>query len=213
MDVKNKILLVATGIFTEKGITGTKVDDIAHEVGVSKKTIYKYFKSKNDLVLEVFSTKISRINQLVEQQFSSDIPFTKKLVAVIEIAKNNLTFVSPVLVADARTEFPAIKGYIDQYMKYAMFDRFNSLLKQGKELGVVKDDLNIESTILLYRDAIFAFVMMRNSKDLPGTFHGLSPLNSFCESLTTIFRGILNEDAEKEFNNYLLSSSKDSAAS
>ena len=51
--LKDKLLLVATDLFQTRGINSTGVDTIVAVAGTTKMTIYKYFGSKEDLILEV----------------------------------------------------------------------------------------------------------------------------------------------------------------
>ena len=51
--MKDKILHKAAEMFLNLGFKSVTMDDIAHELGVSKKTIYTHFSNKTDLVKEV----------------------------------------------------------------------------------------------------------------------------------------------------------------
>ena len=51
--LREKILHVATHLFQTRGINSTGVDTIVAVAGTTKMTLYKYFKSKEDLILEV----------------------------------------------------------------------------------------------------------------------------------------------------------------
>jgi len=51
--LREKILHVATDLFQTRGINSTGVDTIVAVAGTTKMTLYKYFKSKEDLILEV----------------------------------------------------------------------------------------------------------------------------------------------------------------
>ena len=55
---KLKILKAAEKLFAEKGFDGARVDDIAGNAGVNKALIYYYFKSKRDILEELFSDLI-----------------------------------------------------------------------------------------------------------------------------------------------------------
>jgi len=50
---KSQILNAAEGVFTKKGFSDARMDDIAEETGLSKGTLYLYFKSKEDLVIAI----------------------------------------------------------------------------------------------------------------------------------------------------------------
>ncbi|MES1986596.1 MAG: TetR/AcrR family transcriptional regulator, partial [Pseudomonadota bacterium] len=51
--LKSKILVVATDLFQTRGINSTGVDTIVAVAGTTKMTLYKYFTSKENLILEV----------------------------------------------------------------------------------------------------------------------------------------------------------------
>lgn len=203
MEGKDKILKIAIKIFAEKGLTKTKIQDIANAAGISKKTIYKFFDSKQDLIHQVYGGLITNINSQVEELVSSDSSVAKKLAGIIEISLRNLDVVTPVLVKEAKESLPDIKDFIHQYIEHAVFNRFRKLIQEGIESEEIKYDVEVDSVILLYRDAILAFLYMRFNRDVPGNVTVGSPVSIFSEALFTIFRGILTPSSEKEFNAHL----------
>jgi len=54
--VISKIIQTALDIFSKNGYRGTTMDDIAKELGVSKGALYSYFKSKDDILKEIFQS-------------------------------------------------------------------------------------------------------------------------------------------------------------
>ena len=48
---KEKVIYAALEFFSENGIENSKVSDIANKAGVTERTVFRYFKTKNDLVL------------------------------------------------------------------------------------------------------------------------------------------------------------------
>ncbi|MGB9980405.1 TetR/AcrR family transcriptional regulator [Methanobacterium sp.] len=61
---KNKIIQAAVKIFSEKGFHRSTMDEIAREVGVSKGTLYTYFKSKEEILKEIWITSNQNILDL-----------------------------------------------------------------------------------------------------------------------------------------------------
>ncbi len=61
---KLKILGAAEKLFAEKGFDGARVDDIAENAGVNKALIYYYFKSKQEILEELFNTLIEELLEL-----------------------------------------------------------------------------------------------------------------------------------------------------
>jgi AcrR family transcriptional regulator len=70
---KNQIINAAEGVFTEKGFDAARMDDIADQTGLSKGTLYLYFKSKDDLIIAI----LDRMFQREFKQFE-DLNFTER---------------------------------------------------------------------------------------------------------------------------------------
>jgi len=64
---KTQIINAAEGVFMEKGFDQARMDDIAEETGLSKGTLYLYFKSKDDLIIAI----LDRMFQREFKQFDS----------------------------------------------------------------------------------------------------------------------------------------------
>lgn len=57
---KTQIINAAEGVFTKKGFDEARMDDIAEETGLSKGTLYLYFKSKDDLIIAILDSMFQR---------------------------------------------------------------------------------------------------------------------------------------------------------
>ena len=62
-DSKNKISNVALSLFIKKGVKGTTTKEIARKAGIAEGTIYKHFKSKDALALELFTRNLDRLRE------------------------------------------------------------------------------------------------------------------------------------------------------
>ncbi len=60
METKDRLIQESDELFSRYGIKSVTMDDIAVNIGVSKKTIYQHFKDKNELVLEVLKVHMNR---------------------------------------------------------------------------------------------------------------------------------------------------------
>jgi AcrR family transcriptional regulator len=68
---KNKIIQAATIAFSKKGYYDSSMDDIAKEVGVTKATLYLYFKSKKDLLKAISLSENQTLREILEKSFDS----------------------------------------------------------------------------------------------------------------------------------------------
>ncbi len=62
---RQKILQEAEDLFSEKGFNGTSIDMIAKAAGINKGLIYYHFKNKHDIMLSIFQTVISELEDMV----------------------------------------------------------------------------------------------------------------------------------------------------
>ncbi|MCB5186567.1 TetR/AcrR family transcriptional regulator [Methylobacillus caricis] len=73
--LREKILDVASDLFQTRGINSTGVDTIVAVAGTTKMTLYKYFRSKEDLILEVLQKGHADFNTWLHQKLNKN---TKK---------------------------------------------------------------------------------------------------------------------------------------
>jgi len=73
---KHSILQAAERVFVQKGYSLSTVDDIAEEAQFSKATLYRYFKSKSDIFLEIiygsFESSYQEIKKIQEKSLSAE---------------------------------------------------------------------------------------------------------------------------------------------
>ena len=80
---RERILSHASERFFRDGFARVSVDEIATELAISKKTIYKYFDSKDDLVARVVERRMGEVRRRVVSVIDTDRNFIEKLDALI----------------------------------------------------------------------------------------------------------------------------------
>jgi AcrR family transcriptional regulator len=199
------ILSQAEICFGEKGIYNTKLQDIASLLKISKKTIYKYFASKDELVKTVYTQKAITMNTEASSLAKNEkLTFVEKMIRVLALIKNELYYISPIVVSDLKASDSEIKGVITSYMEHAVFERFIGLLRQASNSGELKENVHIEATGLLYRDALMSFLLMHHQVNIPEHIKvNLRPVDILIRTLVTIFKGILTSESIKIFDEML----------
>ncbi len=64
--VKRQILGVAKRLFSKRGVRDVNVDEICHELGISKKTFYQYYGSKEELVGEMIDLHLAHVKEAID---------------------------------------------------------------------------------------------------------------------------------------------------
>jgi AcrR family transcriptional regulator len=137
--VKSKIIRAAVKVFSQKGYQGSSIDEIAAEAGMSKSTLYTYFKSKLD-ILKLISNK-QNIAEKFQKSFKGlDYPealeeFFNMMVSIqggLNVAFELLTL----SLHDEDLRMIYREGYNEK------FESFEIFLQNQQEKGTIRDDVN-----------------------------------------------------------------------
>jgi len=71
-DKRERILVAAERIFAKHGFFAARVSEIAKEAGVADGTIYLYFKSKDDLLISWFESRMSQVNAVLKEAIDAE---------------------------------------------------------------------------------------------------------------------------------------------
>jgi TetR/AcrR family fatty acid metabolism transcriptional regulator len=76
-DKHRRILYAAERVFAKRGFFAARVSEIAKEAGVADGTIYLYFKSKDDLLISLFETRMQQVNGVLREAVAA-VPATAR---------------------------------------------------------------------------------------------------------------------------------------
>src|SRR4030043_225729 len=80
---REEILSAAEKVFAAKGFFSTTMSDIAREAEFGTGTLYKYFKSKEDLYFSLIDEKVEKINRLVKAELSQNTSAVERIKKVL----------------------------------------------------------------------------------------------------------------------------------
>ncbi|WKB79862.1 TetR/AcrR family transcriptional regulator [Cellulophaga lytica] len=148
--MKDKILEKATDLFLKLGFKSVTMDDLANELGMSKKTIYTYFDNKTRLVEEstsyLFSNITNGINNICSLKHNP-------IVEMFEIRK----FIISNLKDESSSPIYQLQKYYPKIHKFLKKEQFTFMqkcvienLKEGIEEGLFRKNLDIEFISRIY---------------------------------------------------------------
>lgn len=196
--MRDKIILKSTDLFLTLGFKSVTMDDIANEMGISKKTIYKHFDNKTQLVettaLCLFDLISNGINMIcdLEKNPIEEIYDIKRFV--MEHLKNEKS--SPQY--QLQKYYPKIFLSLKQKQFDVMQDCVIKNLKRGILLGLYRDTINVEFISRMY------FTGIINIKD-----NDLFPLKIFSQNMLMEYyleyhlRGICSEKGSKTLTQFI----------
>ena len=82
---RERILEAAIKVFAAEGFYNAKVSQIAHEAGVADGTIYLYFKSKDDLLINLFEDRMERVNANLREAIETESTAVARLRRIVKL--------------------------------------------------------------------------------------------------------------------------------
>lgn len=150
MNKKKQLIEVAKEKFLAFGSKHITMDELAALLGISKKTIYGHFSSKEELVVESINQLIKEFKNDMQPVIDSDIRPLKKIIAIYDIVFNYILKFKPSFVFGLQKYYPeAYKTYKDftgEFVSTTIFE----LLKEAQHHLEIRKDIHIELFSQLY---------------------------------------------------------------
>lgn len=202
-DIESRILDVSYRLFLKQGYRNTTMDDISQELSISKKTLYKYFSGKLELLAASFDLLKTKLSIKVEALFENRyISFTAKLKSFLSIVAADLALINPELLQDLRDHAPEIWIELQDYVRDSAYLRFQKLIEEGIEKGQVAANINKTMIVLVYASAIQSLIDPKFLAQFPSEMRERVNLNTseiFDQTIQIIYQGILTDEARVEF--------------
>lgn len=150
MDQKTQeILEKATQVFLRFGIKSITMDDIARELGISKKTLYLHVKDKNDLVNQIITCKTFMDQEMcciAQKQAENAID---EFIRTREFVLENIRMINPSLFLDLKKYHSEAWSIIEKHKHDFIYQSITKNLTRGISEGIYRDDINIEVVTIL----------------------------------------------------------------
>jgi AcrR family transcriptional regulator len=139
MNEENKIIEHGETKFFKEGFYKTTMDEIASELQISKKTIYKFFPSKEMFVMAIVKQFMERLKSKILAALNSDKNAIEKLAELIQILAGISEKISTKRMEEMKRHFPNIWNEIDSFRTKMMFGNITKIIEQGKKEGLFLD--------------------------------------------------------------------------
>ena len=197
-DQKCHIIKTAGELFFRLGIRSVSIDDICRELGMSKKTFYVYFASKDELIEQMLDANVAHMEQkMISTMESSDFRgILRKFTQWITTEKEDVRKV-PQLVYDLKKYYPQQYNTFQQRSFETQQHYIEQFIALGMSAGLVRANINKEYTSHLfakiYTDAL------RDFEQIESKGHNLPQFSRVATDI--LMRGILSEEGLKLYNN------------
>lgn len=146
METKTCILTAASELISKAGIKSISIDDICRQIGISKKTFYVHFETKDSLVEALLKRKLEREKVEIEQRLAGK-SIKQMMLGVLQIVQQTQDVrKTPHILYDLEKYYPQIYHAHLIDIRNATFHFLEKYLQQGKDEGFFRHDLDIEKT-------------------------------------------------------------------
>jgi AcrR family transcriptional regulator len=166
--METRILLKARDLMLQSGLRQVTMDDLAHQLGISKKTIYQYYKDKDDLVKAVVNLELKEHEMTCKDCKSKAENAIHEMFLVMENMKAMTQTMNPNSMMELEKHFSNAFDMIKTHKDEFLFSLIKQNLMKGIEEGCYRKDLDIDIISKFRLETVF----------IPFNLH-LFPLSKF----------------------------------
>jgi len=149
-DIKLRIKEVASNLFFTKGYNSVTTDDLAYELGTSKRTIYEHFKSKEEILDEVVEDLKIKMDSEFQRVLSQNAPFSEIVKQVFMLMGQVSGYFKPALLEDIRRYAPAVYSKVIGIRKNSIHNKIKIMFEKGIQEGIFRNDINQDFLVYVF---------------------------------------------------------------
>lgn len=133
----------------ERGFSRVTVDELAARCGISKRTIYRYFKSKDEIIVSIVEEVMSEIEKKVTLALNSSTSPVEKLSAMVSALLKYVKRINTPFIYDLEKNFPLLWERVEQFRAERIQQAFDLILANGQNGFFKNIDQVVFTTALL----------------------------------------------------------------
>lgn len=190
---RTKILLAAGDLFMEFGPSRVKMEEIAEKLAMSKKTLYKHFTSKDEVLHCVIDASQCEIHNFM-QAFMDGLPsakddddFLMRVSMTIErLSERVATMWRSPFMKDIERAYPQLWQEFVESRRHNILVSVTTICTEAKRRGILRDDVNYDLFTLMYLHCVENIMHPRMGNELSMTAKQI-----FETLMTVLFAGVL----------------------
>lgn len=192
-----RIVGKAYELFMRYGIRSVSMDEIANQLGMSKKTIYQFYADKDELVEDAIEIVLNINRNDCKMQQANSLNAIHEVFLSIDTVKQILSKMNPAVIFDLeKYHTGAFNKYNDHKNKF-LFDVILTNINRGKQEGLYRKEIN---TNLIARFRLASMFLIFNPEIFPGEQFNLPQL--IAETTDNFLYGIASEEGRLMIEHY-----------
>jgi AcrR family transcriptional regulator len=178
--------------FFANGFRGVTMEDLAEELGMSKKTLYAHFPSKTALLEAVMLNKFKEVEADLSGITGGCSPhFKEALQDLLACLQRHTDEIQPAFVRDVRREAPELFKLAQRRRAELIQRHFGRVFAAGRRVGLIRKDIPVKWMIDILLGATQAFVNPTKLSEL-----GLTVRGGFSAVISVILSGVLTNQGK-----------------
>lgn len=182
-EVKKEIAGLALNIFLRLGFKSVNMDELARQMGKSKKTIYKYFTDKNDVVLSAIQVAIEMDKEALLEAIAKGENAIDELTHISEYVSVKMQHIHPSVFFDLERFYPEAWKTMASFRSEFTFETVKANLERGINEGLYRKDVDVflsAKFFLSILDAVFMLATNLSAETPLLTIHNESVKYHLC---------------------------------
>jgi len=200
----HRILDTARARLFTFGYNALTMDELAHELGMSKKTLYVHFPGKDAIIDAIIEETGAAIRDHMDTVLGNPrLDFSQKMCALIEVVGSNLAKASPGMLHDLQRYAPQLYQKIDDLRSRNVPLVFGRLIRTGLAEGKVRPEIDPDFAVEFWLQAIRGLMhpaVLERTR--------LTPSQTLEKAIRLFFGGLLSPAGRKDYDKHLLSCDK-----
>jgi TetR/AcrR family transcriptional regulator, cholesterol catabolism regulator len=196
--VRRRIIANARRRFLAHGFRVVTMDDLAMDLGMSKKTLYTHFSYKVALLEAVLLDKLHDIDADLGRIASRDVSnFPALLSDLCACLQRHLEEIQPSFLWDIQREVPDMFMLVQTRRLEMVHRYFGKVLDEGRKAGLIDKGIPANLIIEILLAAVEAILTPQKMKEM-----GLTPQTGFLTIIRVVLRGVMTEKGRERISNY-----------
>ena len=140
----DRIIQGGEDLFLTAGIKSVTMDDIAKHLGMSKKTIYQFFKDKNELVIALVKKKLQEDEDQMCALISKSGNVIEEMINMMKCSEDIFARINPIVIHDLQKYHPEAWQQFQDFKAGVIVHTLEELLTKGIQQGYIRPDIDVK---------------------------------------------------------------------
>lgn len=154
MEIKERIIAKAREQFFRYGVKSVTMDDIARELGISKKTIYQHFEDKDAIVHQLMMAEMANDKCEWDELDGSSNNVIEKIVKSMDIIRQAFAEINPSTFFDIKKYHPKTWQLFQDHKQNFIMESIRKELLEGIKQGFFRADIKVEILVRMRLEQI-----------------------------------------------------------